>query len=96
MENQIVNEGGQVRTITGTKAVNLYAAKVLMVGINLYLRTGMQASRMYTPTNMKLSASSHTGKEYKKGRKGLETAAADLKALLESPAAFEGIEVITR
>ena len=96
MENTIVNEGGQVRSISGGKAVNLYRAKVVMIGINLYLNTGMQANRMYTPTNMKAVASEYTGKQYKKGRKALEQAAADLKTYLESAEAFEGITVINK
>jgi hypothetical protein len=96
MQNEIINEGGQVRVISGPKAVNLYRAKVILSGINLYLKTGMQPNRMYTPTNMKAVASEYTGKQYKNGRKALEQAAADLDAYMKSAEAFEGIEVINR
>lgn len=52
---------------------------VVAKGIELYLKTGIKPSRMWTPSNMLATASKITGKTYKRGQ--LAQAAADLKAL---------------
>ncbi len=92
-ENIIINRDGQVSSISGPKAVEIYAIRCLMLAIKLYLDTGMLPTRGVTPTRMRDIATSHTGKNYKRGRNGLETAAADLKIMLEGPEIFEGVDI---
>lgn len=53
-------------------------------GLEAVLRNGMQLSRNATPANLRLIASSFTGKTYRRSRKGLETALADVSALLKN------------
>lgn len=54
---------------------------VVARGIELYLKTGIKPSRMWTPGNMLATASKLTGKTYKRGQ--LAQAAADLNAIAE-------------
>mgnify|MGYP006919767016 CR=1 FL=1 len=53
-------------------------------GIELYLKTGMQLTRVATPKKLRTIASQYTGKPYKASRAGLESALADLKILLDN------------
>jgi len=78
----IENSGGGFM-ITGN-AVNWYAVLVVKQAAKLYLETGMQANRAYTPTNIRRFAEGYTGKHYNRSRKGLEAAYADLVELLAS------------
>lgn len=64
-------------TLTGP-AIDVFRAKVVNSAIKLYLNTGMQANRAYTPQAMRSVASEYTGKTYPRSRKGLETAHKDL------------------
>jgi len=69
------SRGGTV--ITG-KAIVGYQALSLVHGLKLYLNTGIKATRQYTPTNMRKSASLFTGRQYPASRKGLLAALADM------------------
>lgn len=51
-------------------------------GIEFYLKTGMQVNRAYTPKAMRETASSLTGKTYK--RTELAQAASDLREWIEA------------
>lgn len=62
----------------GEAAVNVYRAIALASALKLYANTGMKANRMWTPTNMLSTATSITGKKYKRGE--YMTAHTDLKA----------------
>lgn len=68
--------------ITGA-AVYGYGVIVLEKAIGLYLRTGIQVNRGYTPSAMRARVSQITGKSYKRGLKGLQDAHFDLVGLLE-------------
>ncbi len=58
--------------------VNIFAVTSLAMGMRLYAKTGMKPSRSWTPTNMLKTASTYTGKTYKRGQ--FAQAAADLLA----------------
>lgn len=64
-------EGGA--TLTGN-AVNWFAVKVVCSAMKLYLRTGVQANRAYTPQAMRGFASRHTGMVYPRSKQGLQQA----------------------
>jgi hypothetical protein len=64
--------------LTTPEQINLFRVSVIHRAIGLYLNTGMQASRMYTPQAMRNAAAGITGNEYNRSRKGLEMAHADL------------------
>jgi hypothetical protein len=49
----------------------------------MFLDTGMRATRVYTPTNMRMVATSYTGVEYKRSEKGLRMALQDLAKIYE-------------
>tara|TARA_R110000868_G_scaffold135728_1_gene348280 strand:+ start:345 stop:557 length:213 start_codon:yes stop_codon:yes gene_type:complete len=65
--------------ITGNN-INRYAIVVLASALKLYAKTGIKASRAYTPTNMLATATRHTGNKYKRG--DYMTAHDDLRALI--------------
>lgn len=69
--------------LTTPGQIDLFRAKVLVSAMKLYLNTGMQVNRSYTPTNMRLVASEYTGKAYPRSKQGLQQAHDDLKALLD-------------
>lgn len=77
----IETHGNGGATITGN-AINWFAARVLLSGLGLYLKTGMQPNRSYTPARMRDAVSGYTGKRYARSRKGLEAAHADLATFL--------------
>lgn len=54
---------------------------VVARGIELYLKTGMKPSSMWTPSNMLQTASRITGKNYKRSQ--LRLAASDLNAIIK-------------
>ena len=68
------------QVITGS-AVLGFRGLMVKSSISLYLKTGMKPTRGVGPTQMVAIASEFTGKAYKRGRKGLEQALADLEAL---------------
>lgn len=74
------SEGGT--TITGN-AINWYRLLVAIKAAELYIKTGMKASRVATPSNIREIVSGYTGKEYARSRKGLEQAVADGKELMQ-------------
>lgn len=78
------DKDGNARSFVGPDAVALFAAVALRSAIDLYLNTGMKASRFHTPTNMLLTASRTTGKQYKRGKAGLALAAADLNFWIDA------------
>jgi len=65
--------------ITGNN-INRFAIAVLASALKLYAKTGMKASRAYTPTNMLKTATRYTGNKYKRGE--YMTAHDDLRALI--------------
>lgn len=77
-----VDNGPGGTSITGD-AIGGFRLKVIASAIGLYLKTGMQANRSYTPANMRYAVTQMTGKTYARSRKGLETALKDLEALME-------------
>lgn len=60
----ILHRGGT--TLVGRDATMLFAAVTLRTALRLYARTRMKASRAYTPRAMLSSASTYTGKTYKR------------------------------
>lgn len=69
-------------TITGAAVLGFRGA-VLISSIGLYLKTGMQSTRIATPALMRNVATEFTGKKYPRSRKGLERAYADLAKLMD-------------
>jgi hypothetical protein len=69
--------------ITGP-SINLYRATVIKSALGLYIKTGMQVNRAYTPRNMRAAASEYTGKVYPRSKKGLQRAHDDLAAVIEA------------
>ena len=65
--------------ITGNN-INRFAIVVLASALKLYAKTGIKASRAYTPTNMLAAATRYTGNKYKRGE--YMTAHDDLRALI--------------
>ena len=81
--------------LTTPEQIDTFRAKVILQAIKLYLNTGMQVNRMYTPANMKRVVSEYTGKAYPRSRKGLEQAYNDLLAVVaywDTPAKQEELE----
>lgn len=64
--------------------IDWFRAKVIYSAIGIYLKTGMQVNRAYTPANMKRVVSEYTGKTYPRSRQGLEQAYADLGLLINT------------
>lgn len=62
--------------------IDAFRLKVITSAIGIYLKTGMQVNRAYTPANMKRAASEYTGITYPRSRKGLEQAHADLTRII--------------
>lgn len=60
-------ESGAV-VFSGRAAVDVFRAKTLASALRLYAKTGMKVNRAYTPTNMLATASSITGKKFKRGQ----------------------------
>jgi hypothetical protein len=69
-------------SLTTPAQIDAYRCSVICRAIGLYLKTGMQVNRMYTPKAMRSVASEYTGVGYARSRKGLEAAHADLTVLL--------------
>jgi hypothetical protein len=77
----VENKGGSV-VVTGA-AVDGFRVRVILSALELYIRTGMKANRLYTPTNMRNAASGITGKTYARSQKGLKAAAEDLRSFMD-------------
>jgi hypothetical protein len=69
-------------SFTTPAQIDTFRAKDLLQAMKLYLNTGMQVNRMYTPANMKRVVSEYTGTDYPRSRKGLEQAYNDLLGIL--------------
>lgn len=69
--------------LTTPEQISAFRIAVIQKAIDLYLRTGIRASRAYTPAAMRRAASGITGNAYNRSRKGLEQANADLVEVLE-------------
>ncbi len=73
------NNGVQIASENG---VQIFVALAVKSAISLYLKTGMQANRAYTPKNMRAFVTRLTGKTYKASE--LQKAHDDLAALIET------------
>jgi hypothetical protein len=73
--------GSEGTVFAGKDQVDMFVLIVLKNGISLYLKTGMKPNRAWTPTAMRIKATSYTGIEYARSRKGLERALAHLEEL---------------
>ena len=71
-------------SLTTPAQIDTFRAKVMLSAITIYLKTGMQVNRMYTPSAMRRVASEYTGVRYPASRKGLEAAREALAILLET------------
>lgn len=58
----------QVTSFVGPNAVNVYAMRVLSVGLEGYAKYGIVPNRAYTPTAMLQAAERWTGKKFKRGQ----------------------------
>jgi hypothetical protein len=66
--------------------VHIIQAKVVAHALRLYVRTGLQANRAYTPAAMLRTASSITGQQFKRGQYTQAAAALDTWAEAQLPA----------
>lgn len=63
--------------------INAFRLSVIRRAIQMYLKTGMQVNRMYTPQNMRHAVSEVTGCNYPRSRRGLMMAEQDLSNILD-------------
>jgi hypothetical protein len=82
MTESYVERSAGATTFVGPDATRLFQAGVLRSAIDLYVKTGLQANRAYTPANMLRAAGSITGKAYK--RRQLPQASADLTTWIDA------------
>lgn len=66
--------------LTTAHSIELYRMTVIRSALKLYIKTGMKANTMYTPTNMVQAVSQKTSKKYKRGKAGMAEALNDLEA----------------
>ena len=81
-ESYIKATSGGGTAFVGPAAVDLYRAAVLRSALKLYVKTGIKANRMYTPTAMLATAGAITGKRYRRGQ--MADALADLTLAIEA------------
>ena len=55
-------------TFSGQAGVATFRAVAIKGALRLYMNTGMQANRAYTPKNMLAAATEITGKPFKRGQ----------------------------
>lgn len=77
------HNGDIMSTLTTPTQIDLFRAKVILSAARLYLKTGMQVNRAYTPTAMRNAISEITGTAYPRSKQGLQKAHDELKALLD-------------
>lgn len=77
-------ENRMTAALTTPAQIDAFRCILIHKAIGLYLKTGMQVNRKYTPQNMRAVASEYTGETYARSRKGLEQAYADLGQMLAS------------
>jgi hypothetical protein len=70
-------------TIITGNAIHGYRTILLCSSLGLYAETGMKAHRSFNLKFLLSEATAITGNSYGKSRKGAESAAADLTALLD-------------
>jgi tRNA U34 5-carboxymethylaminomethyl modifying enzyme MnmG/GidA len=63
-------------------SIEMYRMSVIRSALKLYMKTGMKANSMYTPSNMLAAISKKSGKKYKKSKQGYEEAFNDLEQWL--------------
>ena len=63
-------------------SIELYRMAVIRSALKLYVKTGMKANSMYTPSNMLAAISKKSGKPYKKSKQGYAEALQDVEAWL--------------
>lgn len=66
-DNRIESFNGGMAFV-GREAVNVFAMTAIASALELYARTGMKASRTYTPSAMLAAATRYTGKMFKRGQ----------------------------
>lgn len=79
-ENYIEAKDGKITSFVGPKAVDVYAMRVLAMGLRGYALHGIMPNRAYTPTAMLRAAERWTGQKFKRGQYMEAAAAVALKA----------------
>jgi hypothetical protein len=59
-------------------SIEMYRMTVIRSALKLYMKTGMKANSMYTPSNMLAAISKKSGKAYKKSKQGYAEAFEDI------------------
>ena len=59
-------------------SIEMYRMTVIRSALKLYIKTGMKANSMYTPSNMLAAISKKSGKAYKKSKQGYAEAFEDV------------------
>jgi hypothetical protein len=59
-------------------SIEMYRMTVIRSALKLYIKTGMKANSMYTPSNMLQAISKKSGKAYKKSKQGYAEAFQDV------------------
>lgn len=77
-----VSKTGDI-TVTG-EHIEVYRVLSLKSAIDLYLKAGVIVHRGVNPQRLREMATEYTGKSYKRSRRGLEAAGADLQAMLDA------------
>jgi len=81
-------------TMISTKhGIEMYRMTVIRSALKLYIKTGMKANSMYTPTNMVQQVTHKTGKVYKRGKAGMTEAFNDLEAWLLANRTLDNEEI---
>jgi hypothetical protein len=74
-------------------SIEMYRMTVIRSALKLYMKTGMKANSMYTPSNMLAAISKKSGKAYKKSKQGYAEAFNDLEAWLLSHRTLDNEEI---
>lgn len=74
----VVDKNGKIVSYIGEDATKVVQARVVAHGLEVYAKYKMKVNTMYTPMRMLATATSITGKKYKRGKKQYLLAAADL------------------
>jgi hypothetical protein len=83
MESYVTHTAAGTQFV-GEAAVQLYAAMSLRKCIDIYVKTGMQISRVHTPKAMAAAATKIMGKNYKSSKKALAKASAELEVWISN------------
>ncbi len=59
-------------------SIEMYRMSVIRSALKLYIKTGIKANSMYTPSNMLSAISKKSGKTYKKSKQGYAEAFEDV------------------